>query len=339
MQPKKKSFWRKAVRWLPGVVISIIALAVVLSLSKLENIGLAFKALQPINLIVATVLTVVSLGTRAMAWRTLLQGRPSLKQSFFIINIGYLLNNILPLRAGELGRAVFMGRATKLSPFQVLSTIVIERAFDLVMAATLLLSTLPLALGMQEYYAVALITLGLVFAGLIALYLAARNPKPVTTWMERVGGRWGLVRKYVLPQLEAVLKGFAVLTRPSQFFLSFFWIAISWGIWVLIYYAMLLTIAPHAPLWWAAFVDSVLAMGIAVPSAPSGLGMFELSITGALGILGASAGALGYAILMHVFQFILTGILGLWGLLMQGRSLSSLFSEIRATGEKPSEIS
>ncbi len=339
MQPKKKSFWRKAIRWLPGVVISVVAIAVVLSLSQWQDVSLAFEALRPINIVIAAVLTVISLGTRAMAWRVLLQGRPSLKQSFFIINIGYLLNNIFPLRAGELGRAVFMGRAVKLSPFRVLSTIVIERSFDLVMAATLLLTTLPLALGMEEYYSIAWITLGLVFGGLVALYLTARNPEPVMAWMERLGGRWNLVRKYVLPQLESILKGFAVLTKPSQFFLSFFWIALSWGIWVLIYYVMLLIIAPNAPVWWAAFVDSVLAMGIALPSAPSGIGLFEGSIVAALTVLGASAGALGYALLMHIFQFILTGILGLWGLLLQGSSLSNLFSEILSTSENPSEIS
>ncbi len=339
MQPKKKTFWRRVLRWLPGVVISVVALAVVLSLSKWENISLAFEAVRPINLIIAAVLTVISLGTRALAWRVLLQGRPSFRQSFFIINIGYLLNNIFPLRAGELGRAVFMGRAIKLSPFQVLSTIVIERAFDIVMAATLLLATLPLALGMEEYYTIAFISLAIVFAGLIALFVAARHPKPVIAWMERFGGRWKLVRKYVLPQLELVLNGFSVLTRPSQFFLGFFWIAVSWAIWVVIYYVMLLIIAPQAPLWWAAFVDSVLAMGIALPSAPSGIGLFEGSIYAALSVLGHSAGALGYALLMHIFQFILTGILGLWGLLMQGRSLSNLFSEILTTSDSPTEIS
>ncbi len=339
MQPKKRSFWRKAVRWLPGVLVTLIALAVILYLSKWQDISLAFDLLRPINLAIATALTVLSLGTRAIAWKTLLQNRPSFKQAFFIINISYLLNNLFPFRAGELGAAVFMGGATKLSPFQVLSTIVIERAFDVIMAATLLLVTLPLALGMEWARSVAWITLALVLIALLALYLIARNPKKITAWMEAIAGRWGLVRKHVLPRLELILNGFAVLTKPSQFFLSFFWIAISWAMWVVIYYVMLLSIAPHAPIWWAAFVDSVLAMGIALPSVPSGIGIFEGSIMGALAILGVTTGALGYALLMHIFQFILTGILGLWGLLLQGRSLSNLFSEITTAADSPTEIS
>lgn len=335
MSAQKKDFWRGAGRWLPGVLISVVALFVVLRLSSWEDISLAFEAVRPANLAIAAILTVLSLGTRAVAWRVLLEGRASLKQAFFTINIGYLLNNLFPLRAGELGRAVFMGRAIGLSPFQVLSTIVIERAFDLVMAATLLLTTLPLALGMAWAHSVAWITLGLVSAGLVALYFVARNTGRVMQWVERVAGRWQLVKKHVLPRLESILKGFAVLTHPSQFVLSFFWIAISWGIWVIIYYVMLLTIAPNAPLWWAAFVNAVLAMGIALPSAPSALGIFEASIVGALAILGVSAGAIGYAFLMHIFQVALTGLLGFWGLLQQGRSLTNLFADLRARGDNP----
>jgi glycosyltransferase 2 family protein len=140
-----------------------------------------------------------------------------------------------------------------------LSTIVIERAFDLVMAAALLLTTLPLALGMAWARPVALVTLVIVVSGLIAMFLVARHHERVLVWVQRLGQRWPLVQKQVVPRIGSLLSGISVLENPSQFFLSFFWIAISWGIWVVIYWVMLLTIAPEAPLWWAAFVNAVLA--------------------------------------------------------------------------------
>jgi glycosyltransferase 2 family protein len=98
----------------------------------------------------------------------------------------------------------------------------------------------------------------------------------------------------------------------------------------LVYYVMLLSIAPNAPLWWAGFGDAVLAMGVAVPSAPAALGVFEGSLAGALSLVGVSFSlALGYAILMHFIQFVITGILGLWGLARDGRSFSSLFRDLQ----------
>jgi glycosyltransferase 2 family protein len=77
-------------------------------------------------------------------------------------------------------------------------------------------------------------------------------------------------------------------------------------------------------------LNAVLAMGVAIPAAPSALGVFEASIVAALAILGVTEGALGYAILMHIFQFALTGVFGFWALFQEGRSLTSIFGEIQA---------
>jgi glycosyltransferase 2 family protein len=330
MTQAKPTIWRSVRRWLPGVVISLVAMIVLFQLSNWADISLAFTALRPINLGIALVLTIISLGTRSMGWVVLLEHKTTLSKAFFTVNLGYLLNNIFPLRAGEIGRALFMGRSTGISPLHVLSTIVIERAFDLVMAAALLLTTLPLALGMAWARPVALVTLVIVLSGLIAMFLVARHHERVLAWVQRLGQRWPLVQKQVVPRIGSLLSGISVLRRPSQFFLSFLWIAVSWGIWVVIYWVMLLTIAPEAPLWWAAFVNAVLAMGVAIPSAPSALGVFEASIVAALTLLGAAEGALGYAILVHLFQVAITAVFGLWALMQEGRSLSTIFGEIQA---------
>jgi glycosyltransferase 2 family protein len=330
MTQPRPSVWRNVRRWLPGVLISLIAIAALFQLSNWEDISLAFTALQPLPMLAAFLLIVISLGTRAMAWVVLLERRATLSKAFFTINLGYLLNNLFPLRAGEIGRALFMGRSTGVSPLHVLSTIVIERAFDLAMAAILLLTTLPLALGMAWARPVAIITLVVVISGLIALYLVARNNERVLAWMQQLGQRWAFVEKQIVPRIGSLLNGLSVLKRPSQFFLSFFWIALSWALWVVVYWIMLLTIAPQAPFWWAIFVNAVLAMGVAIPAAPSALGVFEASIVAALAILGVTEGALGYAILMHIFQFALTGVFGFWALLQEGRSLTSIFGEIQA---------
>ncbi|HSV85732.1 MAG TPA: lysylphosphatidylglycerol synthase transmembrane domain-containing protein, partial [Levilinea sp.] len=211
-RPKTGRFWRSARRWLPGVVISITALIVVFQLSSWADIGLAFNALQPEKLAIAILLTTISLGMRALGWTMLLERRVSLSKAFFTINIGYLLNNILPLRAGEIGRALYLGRTSGVSPLHVLSTIVIERAFDLIMAAALLLTTLPLALGMAWARPVALVTLFVVISGLVALYLVARNKEQVLVWIQKMGQRWPIVQKQVVPRIGSLLSGLSVLS-------------------------------------------------------------------------------------------------------------------------------
>jgi len=312
-------------------MISVVALFALFRLASWEGLSAAFSQVRLLNLAGAVLLTVLSLMTRARSWQILLNHRTTLRQAFFIINEGYLLNNLFPLRAGELGRAVFMGQASRLGPFHVLSTIIIERAFDLAMAAILLLTTLPLALGMDWARPVAIVTLIAVAIGLGVLYWMARSQEKVKVIVEKLGRRWPVIERLAAPRIGSLLDGLSALTSPAAFLSSLFWIAASWAMWVLIYYIMLIPIVPEAKLWWAAFADGVLALGIAVPSAPGALGVFEAALVGALTLLGVpTSSALAYAILMHFVQFVSTGLLGLWGLFSERRSLKGLFSEIHA---------
>ena len=307
--------WRDVRRWLPGVLISVVALFVIFKLASWPDLLAALSTFVSLNLVIALFLSVISLGTRGFAWKTLLGNKATFNQSFFIINEGYLLNNLFPLRAGEFARAVFMGQASGLGPYHVLSTIVLERAFDLAMAAGLVLVSLPLALEVEWAKPVATAALGLVVAMLVLLFLAARYNVFVRSWVEKLAGRWSVVERIVAPRLGALLDGLETLTKPSQFAITLFWIVMSWVIWVSTHYVMLRTIAPDAPFWWAAFADGVLALGVAIPSAPAALGVFEGVLAGALTFLGVPLNTAGaYAIMMHFLSFFSTGVFGFWGL-------------------------
>jgi len=318
-------------RWLPGVLISLITLFVVFRLAQWDELGPAIARIPLLFILAAVLLTLLFLMTRAVAWRVILGNHASVSQTFWAINQGYLLNNLFPFRAGEFGRALLLGQAAHLPPARVLSSIVIERAFDLAIAAGLLLATLPLALGMAWARSVAILTLGLVIAGLLMLFLMSRNQQWVIGLVEKIGAKWGFVRRVVVPQLNALMQGLSTLSEPRQFLLSLFWIGVSWGVAVSTYYVFLLPIDPQAPFWWGMFTDAVLAMGIAIPSAPAALGTFEASIVGALTILGIDqTAALAYAITLHFIQFVVTGILGLIALVRQGKSVGTFLKDIQA---------
>ncbi|GAP10511.1 conserved hypothetical protein [Bellilinea caldifistulae] len=331
MNRQTKGTIKNVGRWLPGVLISLIALFVVFRLAQWDELGPAIARIPLLFILAAVLLTLLFLMTRAVAWRVILGNHASVSQTFWAINQGYLLNNLFPFRAGEFGRALLLGQAARLPPARVLSSIVIERAFDLAIAAGLLLATLPLALGMAWARSVAILTLGLVIAGLLMLFLMSRNQQWVIGLVEKIGAKWGFVRRVVVPQLNALMQGLSTLSEPRQFLLSLFWIGVSWGVAVSTYYVFLLPIDPQAPFWWGMFTDAVLAMGIAIPSAPAALGTFEASIVGALTILGIDqTAALAYAITLHFIQFVVTGILGLIALVRQGKSVGTFLKDIQA---------
>ncbi|NMB67473.1 MAG: flippase-like domain-containing protein [Chloroflexi bacterium] len=334
-QETKSARRREWLRWLPGIGISLVALFVVFRLARWEGLSTAFTTIQWEYIWLSGLFTVAFLLVRAAAWRTLMENKPSFKDTFFVVNEGYLLNNLFPLRAGEIGRAVIMGQQTGWGPFHVLSTIVIERVFDMLMAAGMLLATLPLVLGAVSWgLPVAIITLIVMGGGLVVMFLMARNRDFVERLATRLGERWPFVKTRVVPQVEKMLDGLSALSNPRQFLTALGLIMLCWFIAVFQYYVVMIPIAPGSPLWYGAFIVTVLALGVAIPSAPAALGVFEASIVGAMAILGFdNATALAIGISLHFMQFVITGIFGIIGLVIQRRSLGSLFSETRLQKE------
>ena len=283
-------------------------------------------------LILASILFVVTVAARAVAWRTILKEQVSYSRVFWTLNEGYLLNNILPFRLGEFGRAFLLSRTSTLSFWQVLSSIVVERIFDVAMMATLLLTTLPFALGAETEWALnaAIAAAILVVVGFITLYLAARYPQAVLSIFDRLLGRIERLHTFGRPKAEAFLEGLEALTDPRRFLKVLFWMALMWLINVSWYFVVLLAFVPEAPFLWAAFSVGVSALGVAAPSSPAFVGVLEAAIVGALAVFGVDASvALAYAIVAHTIYFVITVSLGTFALVRDGASLGQLYADIR----------
>ncbi|MBI9048273.1 MAG: flippase-like domain-containing protein [Anaerolineaceae bacterium] len=328
-------FWKKSKRWVPGFVISAIAIIILLNVVELEDVASAVKMINIKFILIAVALTIVSLFTKSLVWRSILNLDVSLKDTFFIICQGYLLNNILPLKAGEVGRAVLMNQKTGKGVMYMFSSIVIERAIDIGFAAGLFLVTLPLTTQMESAKPFAIMALSAVLAGFIVLYFVARFHRQISNFIEKYLLRWQWGYRVIFPRIQSFLDGFQVITRPAQFLKALFWSAVTWTTWVMLYYLVLRAIAPDAPFWWGAFINGLLALGAAVPSAPAGLGVYEASMVGALSILQVDRSlSMAYAITMHFIQIVITGIFGAIGFMRNKISISSLL-RYKDEGEKP----
>lgn len=330
MSSEPKKSWKSVLRWLPGVLISAIALYAVFRLVQIKDFEKALKTASWQFILLVCVGLTLSMMVRGKAWQTILGNGVKWSPAFFGVSEGYFINNIFPLRAGELARSIFMGRKSGLGLFHVLSTIVIERAFDLELAAIMVLSTLPLVVGLAWVKTVALIALVVIIAMLFALFLIAQNREKVSGWVEKVSSQNKFLNKYIAPQINKLMDGLSTLTNAKQFILSFFWVFCSWVMWVIVYDFLVWQLVPGAPWWTGVFVGAILALGVAIPSAPAAVGVYEASMTAALVIVGANeSAALVYAILIHVLQFTISMIFGLWGLIRDGQSLSSLMVDLK----------
>lgn len=320
---------KQVLRWLPGLIISAIAIYAIIHFTRGQNILEAFRSVRPVFVLTLVGLTLLSLIARSYAWRAILGNRINLATSFFGINEGYLLNNLFPLRAGEIGRALFVGRSSGLGTFHVLSTILIERAFDIVFAASLILLTLPKVVGSEWIKPIAFTAFLVVILGLVFLFVISVKRESFQGWLQRRDFKWKFINYRILPQVNKIMDGLSALVNPGQFLLSVFWIGVTWSLWVLLYYTTVAQLSPGAPLWWGGFIAGLIALGVAIPSAPASVGVYEATIIGAFALLGVSTDlGLAYAIVLHLAQILVTTFFGLWGLIRDGQNLSSLVDSV-----------
>ena len=317
-------------RWLPGLLISIVAIGLLLWLADREELSQAIREMDIRGLAPAIIFYILGIAFRALSWMTLLQNKAPYRRVFVTLNEGYLLNNIFPFRLGELGRVLLLSQSAQLSPFFVLSTIILERAYDVVLAAGLLLATLPLVLGFEYATPAAWTALGFVLAGLIALFFLAKNRGGIKTKLENVAIKNVFFRQRVFLRLDSFLDGLGVLIHPIQFFLSLLFMTASWLFGVLEIHTLLNQGDAQVPIWWTGFALGVVSLGIAIPSAPAGLGVYEAAMVGALTLLGYPAGkALAVAIVAHLIHISFTGIVGGIGLLREGQTITGLYNRLR----------
>jgi len=322
-----KQNWR---RLAPGILISAASLVIILYFIDLDRLIEALRLADYRFVALLFGVTILWLAVRSLVWRTLLKEQASFSQVFFTLNEGYLLNNLLPFRLGEVGRAFLLAKKAKLKFLQVFSTILIERALDVAMAVGLLLTTLPFVVQTSLGWQVALVTGGLVLFGLGLLYLLARNQSWALKRFDALGQRFSILKRVLKEQhLAAFFSGLEALTDGKRFFLVILLMFLNWGVALLQFFLLVRAFFPEAQLLWGAFTLSVMALGIAVPSSPGGIGVMEVSIMGALSAFNLDPSAsLAAALTAHLCNYLITGIFGVFALARDGMTITGLYRDV-----------
>ena len=321
--------WKSVRRWLPGGLISLVAVIVIVSFVDLQKFVDAVKEANYWLLASAFAASFGWLALRGIVWRTILRGRASYRDVFLTLCEGYLLNNFLPFRLGEIGRAFLLGRKSRLGFMEILPTVIIERVLDLAFAATILLSAVPFVVGAQGAGRIALIIGAVVMVGMIGLYLFGRAHDRVMALFDRLTTRKPKLHQTGASFLGSLFNGLAILNDGWLFVRVLVWMAINWGFAIFQFYLLILAFFPQASLLWSQFGLGAVAFGNAIPSLPGAVGTFEGALGGALTILsGDQSGSLAAAVTMHLINYISTGIIGLFALSNEGETLLGIYKQL-----------
>jgi uncharacterized protein (TIRG00374 family) len=267
---------------------------------------------------------------RSLRWHYLLRGLADLKTAtlYPIVIIGYMANNLMPLRTGEFVRAYVLGERHKVSKMSTLGTIAVERVFDGVVLVGFLLVAGAI-LGLSSELTVLAAVMAVAFAVLLAVFVYVTSSSDrARRWTERlVGVLPHALRERAQGLIDSFLSGLQSLQSPSLVILV---LATSTGAWLmeaLMYYLVGLSfdIGEGFPTYM--MVAAAANLAITLPSTSGGIGPFELLAKETLTFLGVGSAVAGaYAVALHgllLLPVIVAGLIFLWAInLSLGRTLS-----------------
>lgn len=271
--------------------------------SEVAKVNLSILAL-------AVVIRAFNFGVMALRSRVLLARvhRYTLWELFKSTVLAFAVNNVVPLRAGELARVAYLSRRGSVDAGTCLAAIALERLLDLMVLGALFVFTfwaaaVDVPLGGSVYVLVAAVAVAVTGALWVSL-----RPQPFVTIARSVARLFG--RRFsdmVQRRAEGFAEGLSALRSVSAvtgviLLTVVLWLASTLGVqtWI---WAMGLQLPWYAPVVVMAF----LTLGVAVPATPGQIGTFHFFTAAALlffdveQTVASSFGVVGHAVTIIPF--------------------------------------
>lgn len=311
-------------------MISVALVAFLLRSVDLHELGSQLARTSWRWVALAVVLGLAGLYARAFRWRWLFPPRTRPPGIVPATMIGYMANNVLPLRAGELVRVYAAARrlreAEPLSATEafwlVAATLVIERVLDslaIVLILGILVFLIPVPAGV-EWGAGILLAIDVIGVGL--LVTVARAPHVGRRLVARLTGRWPRFGRMALAMFDTALRGLDGIRTPAHAVRVAAWTVVVWLLPATAAWAMLRAVHLDLPFIAGWVVLAFVGLGISVPSAPGYLGVWHFAAKLALEIFGVTpSAAIAYALLYHASALLPITLVGWIYLLREHVSL------------------
>jgi glycosyltransferase 2 family protein len=306
------------VRAVAGVAVSLVALWLVLRSVDLQETADVLRTADWRWIGVLAVFLCIDLAVRTLRWQRLLApiAHVPYRHTLGYLLVGYLANNILPARIGELVRSHYAGDREGISRSTTLGTIVVERVIDLVTVVSIA-SVSILVLSVRGIVASAVLA-GAAVAGLLAVGLAIGIAAHRLPGAERIAA-WAERYPRVREAVARLRDGLRVAGRPRTLVEALLLSVIAWGATILGFAAAGQSIDVQLTIGQASLLASGVALASAVPAGPASLGTFELAavaLGNAVGLDSSQAFAIG--LIAHVSILAITSAGGVVGLAWLG---------------------
>jgi uncharacterized protein (TIRG00374 family) len=304
---------------------------------KLVNLEDILHTLREADFKLLLLLVLTFLGATILrAWRLqiLLRQYPLRLKKLVSLNfLSQFLSFIIPIRAGEIAKSIYLHTHVDIPLNRVVIWILIDRFLDFWTVLLLLLVTFPLinlALPIEVYWVIISAFLGFTFAAIVILISASRARKLLEKFIFVF--YFNRIKQIILKIADQIIDGFSLVRQnitdlPRLICITIFALSLEALAWWIVFYSLGIKIAPLDTL----FTSLLSMLTFIVPSAPGYIGSAEgygLAVFG--GVLGldpnvASAGV----VLYHLVTIVLLPAFGIYGLYSLKFNLKLVWAKLR----------
>jgi uncharacterized protein (TIRG00374 family) len=314
--------------WLIGLAVTVAVVAWVLHRINPGEVVAHARRADPLLLLVAVALATATFPLRTIRWRLILRDVDGHRFAWLPLwhatAIGFMANNLLPARAGEVARAYVATRQLPVRFTTALASIGVERVFD----ALVMLALMAVAIAAPSFPAHTLVggrslatlatsAAALFGAVLLLALVVVHRPGPWLALLARVVRRFFPARgaERLMHWTEGIVAGLGVLKSPARFAGVVAWSLLLWLVNAAAFAVCFRAFGLAVPLEAALLLQGIIGFGVAVPSTPGYAGVFEAATLLTLTVYGVdSSRAVSYALTYHVTTFLPITLLGLWSL-------------------------
>jgi uncharacterized protein (TIRG00374 family) len=313
-----------------GVAISIVSLVIVVRSVDVAAAWETLKTADPRWIAALLAFVVLDVLLRALRWRVLLSPLADVPYGTTLASllVGYLANNVLPARLGEVVRSHDLGTRTGLSRSMILGTIVIERIVD-TMVVVSIAAVAILVLSVRGIVASAVLV-GFAVTALLVVGVAVgmyAHRLPGADRVREFLGRWPRVHL----ALVRLREGLSVAGNVRAMLIAVALSVASWTCTVLAFAAAAQAVHIEPTLGQAALLAAGTNLATAVPAGPGYVGTFELAaVTIARSVGIPTDAALAFVVLVHVATLAVTSLGGAIALVLGGRRRHASHPEMAA---------
>lgn len=313
-----------------GVLVSAICLAAIFFFVKPQEMVTALQTARYDYLLFTALGIILFLVFRAIRWRFMLNNDAPYGQVFHIQNIGYLLTMLLPLRIGDVARAILIGNVPPVTLSRGVSTMVVERLLDMIFMVTILPFTLAEVGALPPQFQDVVRFFGFAAVAGIVVLIAAANQRPFAIRIARLildrlpfldTDKWAA-------QIDELLAGLSSLTRLKDGLILALLSILVWLPIIFAYHMALLAANIQPTLPMTLLTMTAAAFSVAAPSSPGQIGVFHAGVTFALTeVLGQPAPeAVTFAVLYHALNTLTMVAMGSLGFLGAGVTFRNVVS-------------